>query len=230
MLNQNQRENATSPATPKINRRHVLVGAVVAGLSFLTGGTADAASRKKKATTTKKKVATATPTTKPVAAVASGPAFSDTQEMLVTWTYTATGGGRIHNPYVAVWVEDGAGAPVAIVHLEFQLNRGDKWLKDIKRWSRADEALVALGATSSSETTTQGTRLPGTYSTVWNGKNAQGAPVPHGTYTVWVEAAREKGPYQYAKDNIVIGEAPTKTVFKPVDELTAVSVELRTKK
>jgi hypothetical protein len=229
MLNQKPLDQANSGESSPLSRRRMMLGTALAGLTFLTGGRADAAGKKKKPTTTKKKVVNSTPTTKPRGA-ATGPAFSDTQEMVVTWTYAANGGGRIHNPYVAVWVENATGAPVAIVHLEFQLNRGDKWLKDIKRWSRADEALVALGATSSSETTTQGTRLPGTYSTVWNGKNAQGAPVPHGTYTVWVEAAREKGPYQYAKDTIVISDAPIKTVFKPVDELTAVSVELRTKK
>jgi hypothetical protein len=207
------------------------------GGGSLFAGQAHAASttkRRRKPSTTKRKTkAAGTQTSAPTTVKATGDSpgtFSSAQELIVTWTYTAVdGGGRIHNPYVAVWVEDADGIPIRIVHFEYQLERGRKWLKDMKRWYRVDEIMVALGKQSTADTTTQPTRLPGTYSVAWDGKNADGDLVPHGTYTVFVEAAREKGPYQYVKTAITLGGTPVSKKGEPTGDLTAIAIELKAK-
>ncbi len=226
------------PANSLISRRRILGGSAVAGLAVLVGGlgrngAAQAATKKR--TTTKKKttVKKASVTTKPATTVATAPSpagvFSSAQEMAITWTYTAAGGGRIHNPYVAVWVEDADGVPVRIVHFEYQLGKGTRWINEMKRWARADEVFVALGKQSTADTTTSSTRVPGTYSVAWDGKNADGDYVKNGTYSVYVEAAREKGPYQFVKTDIVLtGDAVSKK-GTPVGELTAVSLAVKNK-
>jgi hypothetical protein len=233
----------TPPKNSLLTRRGFTTK-VFAAASTLLGSTtiftatgaqgASTTKRRRKATTTKRRTTkanvakTSSPTT-----VKSGDAtgtFAATQELIVTWTYTAVdGGGRIHNPYVAVWVEDADGVPVRIVHFEYQLERGRKWLKDMKRWYRVDEIMVALGKPSTADTTTQATRLPGTYSVAWDGRNADGDLVPYGTYTVFVEAAREKGPYQYVKTAITLGAVPVSKKGEPTGDLTSIDIELKTK-
>jgi hypothetical protein len=160
------------PTNSLISRRRVLGGSAVAGLAVLVGGlgrgglggVADAATKR---TTTKKKTVKKATTTKPANTVAKAASvagvFSADQEVVVTWTYSATGGGRVHNPYVAVWVEDADGVPVRIVHFEYQLGKGRRWIDEMKRWARVDEVFVALGKQSTADTTTSSTRVPGTY-------------------------------------------------------------------
>jgi hypothetical protein len=209
-----------------------MISSLIGGVVALVVGTPSHAAttkKKRKPTTTKKRAATVATTTKPPAP-ASGASFSPTQELVVTWTYTVVeAGGRIHNPYVGVWVEDADGVPVRIVHFEYQLDRGRRWLKDMKRWSRVDEIMVALGKQSSADTTTQATRAPGTYAVAWDGKNADGDYVAHGTYTVFVEAAREKGPYQYVKTAVTIGSEPFSKKGEPEGDLTAIKIDLKSK-
>jgi hypothetical protein len=231
------------PKNSLITRRKFIKGSALASFVVLFGGTAavEAAKSKKKLPTTKKKAATKD-STKVVTTVATAPAtkaggggaagaqFSASQEMQIAWTYTAQGGGgRVHNPYVAVWIEDASDIAIRIVHLEYQQGRGNRWLNDLSRWSRADQTLVALGIKSSAQTFTNATRIPGSYSVVWDGKNADGAYVPNGTYNVYVEAAREKGPYQFVKHTVTInGEAFSQTA-SPSGDLTNVKLDLRAK-
>jgi hypothetical protein len=216
------------PTNSLLTRRGAITTLGATLSTLVLGGSAGAAAPKKRATTTKKKRRT-TPTTTPKTSSGSG-VFQSSMELVVTWTYTAVESrGRIHNPYVGVWIEDADGVPVRIVHFEFQLDRGHKWLKDMKRWYRVDEIMVALGQQSSADTTTQATRVPGTYAVAWDGKNADGDFVAHGTYTVFVEAAREKGPYQYVKTAITIGDTPVTKQGEPTGDLTTVKLELRAK-
>jgi hypothetical protein len=208
------------PQHSMISRRKLLAGTAFGGLGVFVAGTstATAAKPKKKPTTTR-----------PAKASPAG-TFSTKQELIVGWTFSAQDTGRrFHNPYVAVWVEDAEGVPVRIVHLEYQQDRGRKWLKDMKRWARADDILIAVGKKSSSDTFTMATRQPGSYSVAWDGLNADGSPVPFGTYDVYVEAAREKGPYQFVKTQVTIGETPFVKPGTPSGELTAIKIELKAK-
>jgi hypothetical protein len=234
--------NSEIPQNSVISRRRVLRNSAFAGLTLLVGGavtaatatSAGAAKTKKKPTTTKRKrtVSSSGPATtiatKPVGATAGS--FSPAQEMAISWTFAPqNGGGRIHNPFVAVWVEDSSNIAVRVVHLEYQLGRGTRWLNDLVRWERADQTLVALGIQSSADTTTNATRIPGTYAVVWDGKDADGKYVAAGTYNVYVEAAREKGPYQFVKHTInITGEAFSEKATAS-GELTDVKLNLRAK-
>ena len=224
-------DDSTVPAHSLISRRRILGGGVVAGLAFLVRGASGASAVTKKRTTTTKTTKRPVTTKAVTAPTAVSPAgqFASTQEVVVTWTYKPTGGGRIHNPYVAVWVEDSDGVPVRIVHFEYQIGKGRRWIDDMKRWARVDEAFVALGKESSADTTTSATRVPGTYSVAWDGKNADGDYVKNGKYSVYVEAAREKGPYQFVKIDITVAGSTVTVAGTPNGELTAVSVALKAK-
>jgi hypothetical protein len=220
-------KRAGVPVNSLISRRKALGGGAAAILALLAGDRVGAgAVTKKKATTTRKKTASKATTT--IAAKAVDGAFDPSLELVVTWTYEVTDGGRrIHNPYVGVWVEDSAGVPVRIVHFEYQQGKGRKWLKDMKRWSKADAELVAKGHQSTADTMTNATRSPGTYSVAWDGKDATGKLVPLGTYSLFVEAAREKGPYQFVKTDLTIGTKPVAKDGVPEGDLTAVKLELK---
>ena len=224
------------PTNSLVTRRAVLGGGAMAGIALLVGKGNGASAATKKKTTTKKTSATRPVTTKAltgtsVATAASGSGtFTSTQELVVTWTYAPTGGfGRVHNPYVAVWVEDADGVPVRIVHFEYQIGRGRRWVDEMKRWARVDEVFVTLGKQSSADTTTSATRIPGTYSVAWDGKNADGDYVKDGKYTVYVEAAREKGPYQFVKTDVTVNGSPVTVKGTPNGELTSVSVAVKSK-
>lgn len=223
-----QQQAAVAPPNSLITRRRLLNGSLLAGLGLILGGRDLASAATKRTTTKKKKLSTSTTTTATKPAAAAG-AFPESHEVAISWTYTASGGRRIHNPYVAVWVEDSAGTPVRIVHFEYQLGKGRKWIDDMRRWARVDEALVALGKQSSADTTTSATRVPGSYSVVWDGKDANGQFVPLGTYAIYVEAAREKGPYQFVKTMVNLTGSAATTKGTPEGDLTAVSIAEKAK-
>ncbi len=233
-----QQSPSSVPTNSLISRRRILGGSAVAGLAVLVGGLsrngqAQAVTKrtttKKKKTTVKKTAVTSKPATTVASAPSAAGSFPSDQEMAITWTYAASGGGRIHNPYVAVWVEDADGVPVRIVHFEYQLGKGTRWINEMKRWARADEVFVALGKQSSADTTTSSTRVPGTYTVAWDGKNADGDYVKNGTYSVYVEAAREKGPYQFVKTDIVLTGAAVTKKGTPTGELTAIALAVQAK-
>ena len=133
-----------------------------------------------------------TTTTAPAAATdPAATAFPAGGEMLVDFTFTATSSGeRIHNPYIAVWVEDLDGNLVDTVSLWYETGgRGTRWLRTLREWS--DLTGEAVDSTSSGAT-----RPAGTYTVAWDGLDAAGEPIAPGTYRLFVEAAREDGPYE----------------------------------
>ena len=71
------------------------------------------------------------------------------------------------------------------------------------------------------------TRNPGKYSVVWDGKDDQGAPVKPGTYTFYLESAREHGAYQLMKHEFTVGGPPFTAPLKDADELKGVTLEYR---
>ena len=118
-------------------------------------------------------------------------AFPAGGELLVEFTFSPTSTGEvIYNPYIAVWIEDADGNLVDTVSLWYQTEgRGRRWLRTLREWSATTEQVV--DATSSGAT-----RPAGTYTVAWDGNDAAGQPIAAGTYTLFVEAAREDGPYE----------------------------------
>ena len=130
-------------------------------------------------------------------------------------------GGRINNPYVVVWIENAAGAAVRSISLNYQIGRGDQYLRDLTRWARTAQA------TASVQTISGATKVPGAYKIVWDGTDDKKAPVAQGDYFVCIEAAREHGPYEIVREQISIGAEPFVTPLAAKGELQDVTVELR---
>ena len=100
--------------------------------------------------------------------------------------------GTYHRPYVAVWIEDEQQQPVRLV--EAWLDKPD-WIKDLRRFwrklGRSEPQLV--------DAKTGATKGPGSYKVRWDGKDEQGKAVAAGNYVLFVEAAREQGGRNLAK-------------------------------
>jgi hypothetical protein len=216
------------------SRRRFLGLSALAGLFFASPLAASAttkktatAKKKTTTTTTKKPTTTLAPTTtKKAAAAASGAPFDETKELVVTFTFTATD-SRSRNPYVAIWIEDASGTLIRTIDLSMENGRGLRYLPDLKRWYRAYQSWLSSGASDVIDTISGPTRIPGTYSASWDGRNEAGALVHQGDYAVYIEAAREHGPYEVINETVSIGTAPFSK--KPADsgELQQVSIQLK---
>lgn len=138
-----------------------------------------------------------TTTSPPTTAAPTGPAAGS---MTIAFTYAASG-GRVRNPYVAVWIEDGAGELVDTVALWFlQDAKGRRWLPDLRRWSSVD------GSQETIETVSSATRKPGAYTLTWDLTTTDGDRIDAGPYHVCIESAREHGPYSLIRAQVTLGE------------------------
>jgi hypothetical protein len=213
-----------------------------------TAGTAKAASTAGATTAPPASTAkAATPTTAatetPAAPAAGG--FDPTKEVLISYSYVVDagaaaggpppppgggagkGGGRVHNPYIAVWIEAADGSIVRNVSLNYQVGRGDRWLNELRRWFTAEQARIAKGAKSSIDTISSATRVPGTFQVLWDGMDETKQPVALGDYFVCIEASRERGPYEIVRESVSLGKTPAVKALADQGELQKVSVELR---
>ncbi len=150
---------------------------------------------------------------------AAGAVLPASAELVVNFTYQAEGDGRILNPYIAVWVEDADGNLVDTISLWYeQGGEGTKWLDDLRSWYSASN--------QADDTTMSGaTRGAGAYSVVWDGTDLDGNPVQQGEYVVFVEAAREKGPYEILSGQITLAADDVTVTLGDNGELVAVSAE-----
>ena len=135
--------------------------------------------------------ATTPPDTAPAPDTVAAAAFPAGGELLIDFTFTAMSSGeRIHNPYIAVWVEDLDGNLVDTVSLWYDTGgRGTRWLRTLRQWSELTGEIV-------DPTSSGATRSAGMYTVAWDGVDADGVPIAPGTYQLFVEAAREDGPYE----------------------------------
>jgi hypothetical protein len=161
----------------------------------------------------------------------SGGTFSETQEVAINFSFVRTNsGGRTHDPYVVVWIEDANEALVRNVSLNYQLQRGDRWLRDLRRWNLAySRNAAALGADRIQEVTSA-TRIPGAYNLAWDGRDEAKNLVPHGTYYVCVEAAVEKGSYQLMREPLQLTGVPVSITPADKGDLQRAKFELRSRK
>jgi hypothetical protein len=138
----------------------------------------------------------------------------------VSFTSAVAGGGRVRNPFIAVWVEDTAGALVATISVWFEQGKGTKWLPDLRRWYDSSDGGADL-------TMSGATRVAGEYAVSWDGTDLAGNPVAAGDYVVFVESAREHGDYNLTSATITIGDGAFSTTMPAQSELSALTVELR---
>jgi hypothetical protein len=159
------------------------------------------------------------------AAAPSGPVFPAGGQLQVNFTYTADGGGRVRNPYIAVWVETPDGALVQTVSLWYKA-RDARYLDHLKRWYNAESTLLDAGGPDNIAAISSATQAPGSYQVVWDGTDVNGVPVAQGDYVLVVEAAREHGPYQLASAPMTIGADAFELTLDDNGELSGVSAAL----
>ncbi len=156
---------------------------------------------------------------------------STTNEVLIGFTYVPTGGGRVYNPYVAVWLETPDGTPVRTLTVQYEQGKGVRWLPDLVRWYQRDQARLGglLGGVDVLSTVSSATKLPGSQRLIWDGNDDSKSPVVPGEYLLFIEAAMEKGPYQIVREPITLSKTGKKKVADNGD-LQAISIDIRAKK
>jgi hypothetical protein len=131
--------------------------------------------------------------------------------------------GRSRRPFVAIWVEDNNKKTVKTLALWFNKPR---WLPDLKEWFRKNSDTYQNGSEDVFSIGTA-TRPAGSYTIKWDGKNDDGALVPEGNYTVYIEVAREHGTYQLLKQEVSCKNKPQQFTLKPNEEVASASVEYK---
>lgn len=116
--------------------------------------------------------------------MAATPAIAGT----VTVTIPRIAVAEYHVPYVAVWIEPKAGGPARTLAVWYDVDKrgnepGTKWLADLRTWWRKGGRSLKLPA----DAVSGATRAPGAH------RIAIPASVKPGSYTLYVEAAREDG-------------------------------------
>ena len=131
--------------------------------------------------------------------------------------------GRFRRPFVAVWVEDAKKNTVRTLALWYNKPR---WLPDLKEWYRKNNNNYNGGAQDMSAISSA-TRPAGSYTLKWDGKDDKGKYVNEGTYTIFIEAAREHGTYQIMKQEINCKKKPEHFEIPGNIEVSSASVEYK---
>lgn len=154
--------------------------------------------------------------------------WNEHMELAVNVELNLPEGFRVHRPYIAVWVEDAQGNSIRTLSLWVQMNRkGGKWIPDLRRWWRGEQARQAKAGGDLVSTVSSATRVPGKYTLIWDGKDDSGKLVAQGNYSVFIEAARDHGTYQLMKQDVVIGKKPFAQNLVGNIEVKGASVEYR---
>jgi thiamine biosynthesis lipoprotein len=140
-----------------------------------------------------------------VPAQSGGPRWDQKYELIVTIELSLIEGFRVHRPYVVVWIEDEAHAPVRTIALWFAKY---KYLNELRAWSRDESTRSVSQDTHIMNSVSSATRPPGKYSFRWDGKDDFGNFVKPGKYTVMIEAAREHGTYQLMHQDMDFNGSP----------------------
>jgi thiamine biosynthesis lipoprotein ApbE len=149
-------------------------------------------------------------------------------ELAVDFELARPDGERYRRPYVAIWVEDTDGFPVRTVLLwVLQSPKGARWIPDLRRWRRADDTRRLADDKDLVATTSGATRNPGKYSVVWDGKDDAGVAVKPGKYTLYLETAREHGPYSLVKHEFTVGEQSFNATLKGNEDIQGATLEFR---
>lgn len=145
-------------------------------------------------------------------------------EVAVNLQLATIEGMRAHRPFVAVWVEDEYKKPVKQLAVWYGKAR---WLNEMRSWHYAYYLAFSSG-NSNIISTTGATRPPGKYTLKWDGKDDQGNFVKQGTYTVYIEAAREHGTHQLMRQEITV-KKPQHYDLAGNTEISAASLDYRKK-
>ena len=128
--------------------------------------------------------------------------------------------GRVHRPFVAVWVENEKSEPVRTISVWYNSNR---WLPDLKRWYAKHFGKVQKPQFG--DAITGATRSAGKYTLKWDLKDDNGNTVAPGKYTVYIEAVRERGTYQLINSEIELNDEPKRIDLEGGIEIASAVIE-----
>ena len=149
-------------------------------------------------------------------------------ELAINLELATQQGMRSNRPYIAVWVVDADKKPVRQIALWMRTDK-EKYTWDLRSWYAVYyRDLVADKPSVSS--TTSATRPAGKYTLKWDGKDDKGNLVKQGTYTVYIEAAREHGTHQLMQQDITVSKPqPQHFDIAGNVEVSSASIDLRKK-
>ena len=134
-------------------------------------------------------------------------------------------GRRYRRPYVAVWLSDEQSFPVRTILLWVkQSEKGRRWIPDLRQWHRDDSIRRKSSVLDLVDAVSGPTRSYGKHRAAWDGNDDWGKPVPPGTYTLNVEAAREDGTYQLTSEKIRLNDQKFTLDLKGNEEIKSVRV------
>ncbi|QFP75201.1 DUF2271 domain-containing protein [Deinococcus sp. AJ005] len=152
-----------------------------------------------------------------LASAAAGKLWAAGMGLDVNFTVATQASGRVKRPFVAIWIEDGAGETVRNLTVWTLQNRlNPRWLAELRRWTRQNAELVS--------TISSATRNPGNYAVKWDGKTDKGALAEQGDYYVCIETAREHGPYSLVREKVTLGASAFKKTLGTDHDIEAASV------
>jgi len=199
-----------------ISRRSVLAGAAVFGAVLAVPALACGGKSDKAVFSSTTQVPGTTVPSGGSSASATGISIPASGQVAIDFTYAATGGGNAENPYIAVWVETATGTFVDTISLWYSSGENERYLSDMRSW------MSSSGGTDRSMS--GATRTAGSYSVVWDGKDASGQKMPQGEYLFFIECAREKGPYEVISQPLTIAAVPASASPSGKGEISKVSM------
>jgi thiamine biosynthesis lipoprotein len=131
-------------------------------------------------------------------------------------------GLRIKRPYLAVWIEDGAHAPVRTIAVWYSKI---KHLHELFAWTRAESTRSPSEDNQIMASVSSATRPPGKYSFTWDGKDDSGRAVKAGRYTVMIEVSREHGTYQLIHQELDFNGSPKQLQLPGGTEIASASLD-----
>jgi thiamine biosynthesis lipoprotein ApbE len=134
--------------------------------------------------------------------------------LTLTVTLKRPAGGGYRRPFVAAWAVNEKGARVRTIVLWGNLPR---YFPDLYDWSYGEKDRLDWAATIA-----RATRPPGRHRVTWDGRDDSGNPVPPGTYTIFIEANRERGTYAKESAKIVCADSPAKSAIRASTEFEEV--------
>jgi thiamine biosynthesis lipoprotein ApbE len=129
--------------------------------------------------------------------------------------------GRYRRPFVAVWIENKKKEPVRTLALWYNKRR---WLPDLKRWYSKNQSILQDSVSSS--LISSATRTAGKYALSWDGISQNGKAAPSGTYTLFIEVAREHGTYQLIKQEFQLNGKPKHFEMEGGTEVTSATLDI----
>jgi len=157
--------------------------------------------------------------------------WEDPWELEVQFEIAEHNDPRPHRPYVAVWVEDKDGVPVKTLTLWVQNSgRGPRWIPDLRRWIRGERLRQLADGGDLVATISAATRMPGAYKLSWNGRDDQNQKARQGSYSLFIEAAREHGTYQLIRKDLTLGRQPLRGDLGGNVEIKSASFAYRPRK